>query len=117
MNEIEIIKDLEIELFYAVIQNKHDDEDERSIVGYGTNEAEALLYACKNILKAQQNCIKLLEELNEKFGNSSCLNNDDFYLKYTYVKKPVDMGDGRILESYDALVFDKELKRWHRLYR
>lgn len=112
----EIVKDTEYDnLFYVVSQEKYDEDDERTIIGFGETENEALKDALHNAIRAAENCVEQIEEVVGKFTREYCLE-DDFYLKSRYVPRPSTF-DGHTIDSFSALCFDKEDKKWYKFYR
>jgi hypothetical protein len=112
--KIIILQDLEDEnLFYVSSKEDWDDEDERSIIGYGDSREKALMNALENALKTNQNCLKTIRSIGNLISHSSfCDLRDDLYITTQDIPLPNERG-----LTFSAICYDKEEQKWFRFLR
>lgn len=117
MSNIEVIKDFEEELFYGVIKDEFDQEDERTILSIGKTQFEALQKASNEIIKRLEICINKLNQICKSISSQYDISGE-FYPNNFEVPKEHDFGEqGGKRDSFSALRFNKKLQKWTHSYR
>lgn len=116
-DHFKIIKDSEDEIFYAITQKEHDEENEWSIVASGKTEKEAMENLTIEIYQKYKNCYDKIMEFCKSISHRGQVDIiENFYLKYHYIHREL-IFDGYKSDQFDAMIYDEQTKSWYRSYR
>ncbi len=117
MNEnspILILQDCEDKnLFYVAVRKENDNEDEKTIIGYGESREDALISSLISALRSQEKCLEAIRTIGNLISHSDfCDMRDDLCLASREVPVPNEKGC-----TFSAVGYDEEERIWLRFMR
>lgn len=118
----EIIQDPDDDsIFYVVYRAEYDKEDVRSILSYGRSEKEALERAVEALMHIVSNTNSVSKTICRLLlQDKSPMLKEEFNIPSIGIEEPVDYylpdGSSMKIEKFYSFVFDKEEKKWMKLY-
>ena len=89
-DEILIVKDPEHDIYYALIKDIFDHDDERSIIASGKDEFETLKEATEKYIKALKNCHKFIKDFCFHVCDADFIPTNDICVECKRINKPLD---------------------------
>lgn len=116
--QFEIIKDRELEnLYYAVIREEWDDEKERTIIGSGETEQQAVEDALCRVLESHDSCTTIIDQIGGMLsGKEERIFDHPFYIPHKCINIPKNFGTN-YEEGFSALLYCEKERKWFRFYR